>query len=233
MGYVRRGCFNLLFSAGCPLGERQPGIDVPLAFQPLNLGPIINTQPRLPEYLSTNTGFDMTRDFAMMSYLNNGVRLTSEFTASVSASAWGMWRTEGLVHANCGPQLCCPPSSAQTVDLISSDDDHPEMVSDEYNQCVFVRYYTVRKRPLLALKVIKAGAGPRDLGPGGRDNEESPLEIRSGSYSGSDIASGLFEVDVNGESDSITSIGSDSDTVVHNTTAVRLLTRAPGYSRLF
>ena len=185
------------------------------------------------------TGFDMTRDFAMMSYLNNGVRLTSEFTASVpgiasvSASAWGTWRTEGLVHTNCGPQLCCPPSSAQTVDLMSSDDDHPEMVLDDYNQCVFVRYYTVRKRPLLVPKVIKAGAGPRDLGPGGRDDEESPLEIRLDSDSGSDTASGLFDVNMNDESGSVSSIGSDSNTVIHNTTAVRLLTRPPVYSRPF
>ena len=247
VGYVRRGCFNLLFSAGCPLGERQLGADVPLTFQPLTVGPIIKVQPRLPGYLSTKTfreagvglgasicavpcvrpiapvppsdpgaysrmlepgfsisfqltekqgaalvtkyptykediqreqifeeytkrhydswvafareaghasdispvlvtGFDMTRDFAMMSYLNSGVHLASEFTASVpgvasaSASAWGTWRTEGLVHTNCGPQLCCPPSSIQNVDLIASGNNHAEVVSDEYNQCVFVRY---------------------------------------------------------------------------------------------
>ena len=55
VGYVRRGCFHLLFSAGKPLGERQLGVDVPLTFQPLTVGPIVNTQPRLPGCLSTNT----------------------------------------------------------------------------------------------------------------------------------------------------------------------------------
>lgn len=55
VGYVRKGCFHLLFSAGKPLGERQLGADVPLTFQPLDVGPIVNLQPRLPGCLSTNT----------------------------------------------------------------------------------------------------------------------------------------------------------------------------------
>jgi len=330
VGYVRRGCFNRLFSAGCPLGERQLGVDVPPTFQPLSVGPIISTQPRLPGYLSTNTvqetgvglgasmsavpyvrsvrsvsssdpdvyyrmlepgfnvsfqltekqgaalvtkyptyrediqreqifeeytkrhydswvafareaghgndikpvlvtGVDMTRDFAMMSYSNNGVRLASEFTASVpgvasaSVSAWGTWRTEGLVHTNCGPQLCRPPSSTQAMDSMSSDNSRTEVVSDEYNQCVFVRYYTVRKRPLLVPKVIRASAGPHDLGPGDRDSEGSPLEAQSGSDSGSDIVSSLFDDDGNDDRSSATSIDSEPDIVMHNTTAVRLL----------
>jgi len=327
VGYVRRGCFHLLFSAGCPLGERQLGVDVPLTFQQLALGPIFNTQPRLPGYLSTNTvqetgvglgasmsavpyvrsvasisyndpdvyhrmlepgfnisfqltekqgaalvtkyptyrediqreqifeeytkhyydswvafsreaghgndvkpvlvtGVDMTRDFAMMSYSNNGVRLTSEFTASVpgvasaAVSAWGTWRTEGLVHTNCGPQLCRPPSSTQTTDLMSSDDSHTENVSDEYHQCVFVRYYTVRKRPLLAPKVIKASAGPHDLGPGSRDDEKLPPEAQSGSDSGSDIAPSPSDDYGSDDRGSVTGIDSESDIVIRNTTAV-------------
>ena len=55
VGYVRRGRFHLLFSAGCPLGQRQLGIDVPLTFKPLNVGPVVRGQPRLPGHISTNT----------------------------------------------------------------------------------------------------------------------------------------------------------------------------------
>lgn len=55
VGYIRRGCFHLLFSAGCPLGERQLGVDVPHTFKKLDVGPISKTQPRFPGYLSTNT----------------------------------------------------------------------------------------------------------------------------------------------------------------------------------
>ena len=55
VGYVRKGCFHLLFSAGTPLDGRRLGVDVPLTFEPLDVGPIVNPQPRLPGCLSTNT----------------------------------------------------------------------------------------------------------------------------------------------------------------------------------
>ena len=54
VGYIRTGGFHLLFSAGLPLGQRKLGVDVPLTFKQLDVGPIVNRQPRLPGYLSTN-----------------------------------------------------------------------------------------------------------------------------------------------------------------------------------
>ena len=329
VGYIRRGCFHLLFFAGCPLGERQLGVDVPLTFKPLAVGPIFNTQPRLPGCISTNavretrvrvppsaspvpyvcsvtfafsstsdlcssvlepgfsisfqltedqgaalvtkyqayrediqrertfeeytkenydswvafaretghgndikpvlvTGVDMTRDFAMMSHSNSDVNLTSEFTTSVPgvASAWGTWRTTGSVHTNCGPQLCRPPSPTQTTDSAPSGNSHTETISDEYNQCVFVRYYTVRKR-LGIPRVIRAAAGPHDLSPGGSDDEGSLLEAQYDSDprsdSDSDVVPSLFDDDGDDDGGSITSIESESDIVVHNTTPVRHL----------
>ena len=175
------------------------------------------------------TGVDMTRDFAMMSYLNNGVRLKSEFVASIpgvaaaSASAWGTWRTEGLVHTNCGPQACLPPSPApaEAVDPSPSGTGRMEPVSEEYNQCVFVRYYTMRKRPLLIPKIIRAAAGPHHLGPGDRGNEEPPLEAQHESDSDSDDASSSFDGDEDDDRSSVTSVESESDMVVQNTTVVR------------
>ena len=44
MGYIRRGHFHLLFSAGCPLDERQRGVDVPLTFEPLSVEPTVYSQ---------------------------------------------------------------------------------------------------------------------------------------------------------------------------------------------
>ena len=168
------------------------------------------------------TGVDMTRDFAMMSYSKNGVRLKSEFVTSVpvvsgtaSASAWGTWRTEGLVHTNCGPQLCLPPSATRTTSSTSSGVTCTEPVSEDYNQCIFVRYYTMRKRPLFIPRVIKAAAGPHDLGPADRGNEDPPLEAQCDS----DNASVLFDDDDDGSS--FTSVDSDSDVVFHNTIGVR------------
>ena len=55
VGYVRTGCFHLLFSAGSPLGGRKLGVDVPLTFEQLDVGPIVNRQSRLPGCLSADT----------------------------------------------------------------------------------------------------------------------------------------------------------------------------------
>ena len=168
------------------------------------------------------TGVDMTRDFAMLSYSNDEDEydLTAEFTTSApGASAWGTWQTTGAVYTDCGPQLDPPPSPAQATDPTSSDNSHTEIAPDEYNQCVFVRYYTMRKR-LGIPRVIKAAAGPHDLGPGGRNDEGSWFEMQCESDSSSDAMSSLFD-DRNDDSSSITSIDSESDIVVHNITPVR------------
>jgi len=55
VGFIRDGEFRLLFSAGCPLGERQLGVDVPPTFEPLDVGQTIYSQPRQPGHLSTNS----------------------------------------------------------------------------------------------------------------------------------------------------------------------------------
>ena len=161
------------------------------------------------------TGVDMTRDFAMMAYSNDGDDLMAEFTMSAPgvASPWGTWRKPGVVYTNCGPQLSRPPSSVS----------HAETVSDEYNQCVFVRYYTVRKR-LGIPRVIRAAAGPHDLGPGSRDDERPPLEVKRNSDSGSDIVPSPLD---NDGGDDASSIDSEPDVVIHNTIVVRSLPSRP------
>ena len=55
VGYISRGRFHLLFSAGIPLGSRTPGTDVPHTFEPLDVGPIILGDVRPPGYLRTDT----------------------------------------------------------------------------------------------------------------------------------------------------------------------------------
>ena len=135
------------------------------------------------------TGIDMTRDFAMIAYSNTGTHLSCEFNASVpligsaNASVWGTWNVRGLVHTNSGPQLCSPPSpNAQDQD--PSDANQVSVIPNEYNQCVFIRYYTMRRRAFLFPKVIKAGAGPHDLGSGNNHNETLPeLTVQSGTDS--------------------------------------------------
>ena len=310
----------MLFSAGLPLGGRELGVDVPHTFRQLDVGPILNAEPRPPgcrsagavqeiptrarasmypyvhsiasvpprasdvcpsllepgsgisfqltgdqgaalltthltysediqrrgtfeEYVKEHydswvafarvrghgndvqpvlvTGVDMTRGFAMMSYSNDGDDLTAEFTMSAPgvASPWGTWRTPGSVYTNCGPQPRRLPTVTQSVIPGPSDSSHPETDSDAYRQCVFVRYYTVRKRMGIP-RVIKAAAGPHDLGPGNRDDGGSPLETQCKSDSGSDTVPSPFDNEGDDDSNSVTTIDSEPDIVIHNTTVV-------------
>ena len=169
------------------------------------------------------TGVDMTRDFAMMSYSNDDEDLRCEFTTSAlegtSTSIWGTWHTTGPVHTNCGPQLCSSPSP-KIADAVVSDASSAGIISDEYDQCVFIRYYTMRKR-LGIPKVIKAGAGPHDLGPGDHQEGGSQSDAQSSSDSGSDIADSLHDDCGDNDKSSVTSVESEPDIVMHNTTAVR------------
>ena len=171
------------------------------------------------------TGVDMTRDFAMIAYSNNSTHLSSEFTTSVpllasaSASAWGTWHTQGLVHTNCGPQLCSPPSSPDALDLYTSNGTQVDATPNEYNQCVFIRYYTLRRRALMFPKVIKAAAGPHDPGSWNNYDETLPeltVQLGSGSDTGS-YSSGDSTTDY---SSSVTSYDSELE-LFHNISSVR------------
>ena len=281
VGFIRRGQFHLLFSAGCPLGERQLGDDVPDTFEELSIGTPVFGQPRLPVCLRTDTvrevgaglgatvsttlyvpsilqdfiplrntslrplepgvhfsfeltgnrgaalvtkhptyrgdslresafekytkrhygswvafardkeygnnvqpvlvsGFDMTRDFTMVAYSNESTSLESDVTiavpmlASASASIWGTWRTRCSPHTNYGPQQCTPPPSNRAIDIPSSQSVDPGSIPNESNQCVFIRYYTMRTRKWMPPKIIRAGAGPHDLGSGENGGDTIP-----------------------------------------------------------
>ena len=125
------------------------------------------------------SGVDTTKDFAMAAYSNEGTSLEADLTisvpmlASASASIWGTWRTRGLAHTNYGPQQCVPPSLVQTADL-PSQSTTVGAISDDYNQCVFVRYYTMRMRMGFIPRVMRAASGPHDLGSGQNHDNTFP-----------------------------------------------------------
>lgn len=250
VGFIRYGRFHLLFSAGCPLGSRRLGEDVPKTFQPLNVGPTTCDTSWPPRCISINTheefgagfdasvsvippvapglsisfeltqkrgatlitrdrtfrediklegafaayterhydswvdfarskqfgndiepilvaGVDMTRDFAMMTYSDKGGSLSSKFTiipAHVNVSAWGKWETQGLVHTNCGPDIVTPPPSSTALKRGPSGTGK---IPKEYNQCIFLRYFTMRWRYLVIHKPMLIRAGPGGGDPGG------------------------------------------------------------------
>ena len=51
VGYVRKGRFHLLFSAGREPGNMGPGANTPRTFEPLTIGKTIYNQSRPPGYL--------------------------------------------------------------------------------------------------------------------------------------------------------------------------------------
>lgn len=55
VGFIRRGRFHLLFFAGCPLGERSRGVNVPYTFEELAVGKTVSGAPRPPGCLGTGT----------------------------------------------------------------------------------------------------------------------------------------------------------------------------------
>ena len=127
------------------------------------------------------SGVDMTRDFAMVAYSYEDTSLESDLTIaapmliSASASLWGTWRTRYSPHTNYGPQECSPPSLEQAID-IPSQSAEAGIIPSAFNQCVFIRYYTMRSRRPFGLfpKVIRAGAGPHDLGSGDNTGDTFP-----------------------------------------------------------
>lgn len=124
-------------------------------------------------------GFDLTKDFAMAAYSRDGASLESDLTISVpmvgsaSASLRGTWRTRGSTHTNHGPQQCIPPAFLRFA-RTSLEPMSAGIASDDYKQCVFVRYYTVRKRMGFYPKVMQASAGPHDLGSGHNHDDTFP-----------------------------------------------------------
>jgi hypothetical protein len=101
------------------------------------------------------TGVDRTNDWAILCYSNKAEVLGCKFTASISetASAWGSWDKPGFVHAKAVPQSRLPlPGASITASA-----------SGEYNQYVFVRYWTARRRRPGVPRTMKAGAGPHIL----------------------------------------------------------------------
>ena len=145
----------------------------------------------------------------MMAYSNNSKHISSEFSTSVpflasaSASAWGTWHTQGLVHTNCGPQMCNLPS-LDAPDSHHSDATQVDATPNEYNQCVFIRYYTMRRRVLVFPKVMKAAAGPHDPGSGNNRDEALP-KVTVQSSSDPDAGSGSTDDSMMGSSSSVTS----------------------------
>ena len=117
-------------------------------------------------------GVHLTREFAMVAYSDNQPRVRCEFSAGVlavasaSASVWGSWDTQGPAYTNCGPH----PVTTRGNRNLSEGPALESVIPEECNQCVFVSYYTIRKR-IGFPRIIKAGAGPHQLSEGNSESD--------------------------------------------------------------
>ena len=129
------------------------------------------------------SGFDMTKDFAMLAYSSKSTSLEGDSHIEVSMFASASASITVKRHRTCSPHFKCgpqpwghAPSTRRTIGFPSLRLANPRAPPKEFNQCVFIRYYTARPRKWMPPKIIRAGAGPHDLGPG--DNKgDSPPEL--------------------------------------------------------
>ena len=160
------------------------------------------------------TGVHLTREFATIAYSNSQTRMECEFSvgvpavASGSVSVWGSWHTPGLVHTNCGPD----PSRIRGNSSSSESPTLESAVPEEYDQCVFIRYFTIRRRVFIPT-ILKAGGGPHQLQEGSPESDDASEEILLVSSE-----DGSLEVDYP-EAESPTDA---SDKVIHNVPMVGL-----------
>jgi len=174
------------------------------------------------------SGIDMTRDFAMVAYSNEGAFLKSSSTIAIPMFVFtpppfrGTWRTRLSPYTNDGPQQFTPPPRERAIDFPSSQPVDVGGIPGGFNQCVFVRYYTMRSRKWMPMfpEVIRASAGPDDLGSGENRGDTSPeLTVQ---YSAESMVDNVG--DLGGQwSPSTDSSDSEPDTVVRNTPSVRCL----------
>ena len=113
-------------------------------------------------------GVDMTKGFSMAAYSKESssregaVAFSVPVFGTTSVSTWGTWSGTGKIHVNRGPLKGILPS--MTTGAIPGD----------HNQCVFVRYYTMRLRGGIIPRLFRAGAGPHDLGSGKNHDSTFP-----------------------------------------------------------
>ena len=94
------------------------------------------------------SGFDMTRDFAMVAYsyedtpIKPGMTIPAP-TRFVSSPSFGVtWLARYTPYTNYGPQESILPLPGKGMDTSSLQSAQSGEIPSEFNQCVFIRYYT-------------------------------------------------------------------------------------------
>ena len=125
------------------------------------------------------SGFDMTRDYAMLVYSDKGVSLDvgAQFTLLDAPVITVTCRQECSPHFRCGPEPWDLSPIRQAKYLFSSPSADPRSTPNRFNQCVFIRYHTMRPRDWLFRRffpILRVGAGSHDPSPKGNREDTSP-----------------------------------------------------------
>jgi len=109
------------------------------------------------------TGLDFTKDLAMLAYSNGKFSLEANLVVdSRTLSASTSIRVTGNGSCSAHYHQWPTPWSEQPEDFPPVHQIAPPR---DFNRCVFIRYNTGVRR-MWQLQIMKAGAGPHDLGPG-------------------------------------------------------------------
>ncbi|THH30912.1 hypothetical protein EUX98_g3303 [Antrodiella citrinella] len=196
VGYIRGRQFHRLFSAGCALGDRVLGRDVPEDFRPLDPLPIVigRSEPRKPGPLATasvkvsggeagvslNIHVDTMLSAERLSYFHDYIIANFRSWEAFARSRGHDVTVEDIVLVSgCG-------MTADFTMLAFSQTGNDLAISFDAGASVAIR------RIKLLPKVIKAGAGPHGLGPGEKDvmsmdlsfediADDDPLSLETGS----------------------------------------------------
>ena len=101
------------------------------------------------------SGVDTTEDFAMIaiSDWHNAppsfklIALDPQISFGYYYGVWGAWDTNFIDSFKCGPFHTRPPPPEALEPHPSAEIQADATLPDSFNQCVFIRYYTMRSRP--------------------------------------------------------------------------------------
>ena len=149
------------------------------------------------------SGFDATRDFLTIEYFSEGRSETSTLTVRpYSDQPGGLWDTRCPPHSPYkqeGPHVS--PLSDERVEQLqlASLKSTDEGIPKEFDQCVFLRYYTMRWREAKSPEVVRTEAGPYELSSAdsasGRFPEPTDEESADGANDSSSFHTAVEESD--------------------------------------
>lgn len=165
------------------------------------------------------TGFDVTRDFEMVAYSDEDTSVKYDVVTQdptlgpVTTSFRSVERIRCSPHTQKGPWELGPLPPDRVIEFPSENAKEGD-IPDDFNQCIFVRYYTMRlKKPERPSGLITAGPVPPGFALRGPNGEIAVRELvveSDGEYPDEDFEGMEYYVSDYDEDDD------DDGIVVHN-----------------